>query len=87
MKYKVGDKVIALKVGDVSSASDLHNLIGEIGVVYAVHGMIDSYQYDIQFSSALAPWNDNNTCGFLEEELEPVVEIGQQLLFSFMEEE
>jgi hypothetical protein len=80
MKYKVGDKVRILKVGNFGEGTQLGELINEIGIVYDTFEDRVRFPYTIQFTEKLAPWHENHTCVFKEDELAKVNVIGQQLL-------
>ena len=75
MKYKVGDKVRILS-GGADCPDCLVDKVGKIVYIYNLTGrfkLIDNNEYYM--------------CRIAPKYVKPYFEIGQQLLFSFMEEE
>lgn len=87
MKFKVGQKVRIKEWDDMPE--DVFNVMGgnsqigdaeDGGVVESENNSYNGYKaYDVKM--------ENCKCGFFcfEQELEPFVKVGEQLIFSFME--
>jgi len=81
-KYKVGSRVCIKKMSDkhCNKYGGPAN-IGKVGTIKEYKYQTDRYYpYIISFN------NSSDSIGYLEEELELIVEIGQQLEFDFMKE-
>ena len=71
---KVGDKVRVVKFPD-------EDTVGKIGEVTKVDGH-PMFPYEVKLVS-----NHNWICSMYSNEIEPLIKVGQQLLFSFMSED
>lgn len=87
MKFKVGDKVRIIKVGGLPSCE-----LGKVGVIVNpdLYGGTNSgkeIHTKIDMGRPRRPNEPTDTCWWImEKNLELAVQVGQQLLFSFMEE-
>ena len=85
MKFKNGQKV-RVKVWE-DMPWDLYDLWGyakRVGVIATIEG-INTFSSDF-YSGYDVEFEDKSSACYFEEELESVIKVGEQLLFSFMEE-
>ena len=85
MKYKVGDKVIVVNAVEPLQSS-IKSFIDLKGIVFKICEEGTSCPIHVKFKTEPAV-NWGHEVAFQETEIEIYNEVGQQLLFSFMEEE
>ncbi len=92
MKYKIGDKVKIILWNEMESEDDVTPSVGLVGEITQINGQ--HHPYHIRFGDCTGScWGkrENHGCSctddsFFEEELELVMQPGEQLLFKFMDE-
>ena len=79
MKFKIGDKVKIICIDTITGTRSVHAKIGQAGIVNKLTGIIHM-PYTVYFAS------DKCMLNFMEKEIKKDIEVGEQLVFSFMKE-
>ncbi len=87
MKYKIGQKVRVIEPSKkLCDERGRPFYIGHIGLIRGFEERAGYYPIFVEFDIGLSEGKKKVKHNYFEDELEPIIQIGEQLVFEFMKE-